>query len=100
MDCTTSSGMSLHGLNGDGSVVSTTGHLIDVVTLVIGMSSASTLGAPAGSVCQTTITAVINAPSTETRRSLAAITPLVRRSDPAGSVAGGLQRPGGSENLF
>ena len=71
----TSSGMSLHGLNGSGSVVSMTGHLIDVVTLVMGMSSAWTSGRLAGSACQTTITAATSAQSAESRRSLATITP-------------------------
>jgi hypothetical protein len=49
---------------------------MDVVTLVIGISVASTRTGPDGFDCQTTITAATSAHSADSRRSLATITPL------------------------
>src|SRR5690349_16295431 len=108
--------MSRHGSNGLGSVVSMTGHLMVVETLVSGRSVASScIGDEepgCRSVCQTTIIAATNAHNAQITRSLAAIAPpaiygrLCRRrsSDPAGSVAahaGRLKGNGGvNENMY
>ena len=109
----TSSGMSSHGSNGRGSTVSITGHLIVVDTsdrgAAVDRSSTLPLAAgPAGSVCQTTITAATSAHSADRTRSLATITPpAVSAAQPPnarptlpGSVAVRRSRRTGNKNMF
>ena len=104
MRWTTSSGMSRHGSNGLGSTVSITGHLIVVVTWVIGTSVASSRAGPApepagGAVCQTRITAATSADTAASRRALAPITPLQLESLPGVYKSAAAARTG-NENMF
>src|SRR5881628_518309 len=88
--CTTSNGMSSHGLNGLGSVVATIGLFIVVgVSIGAAVERNCTPGAATGAggaLWQTTTTAVSRAPNAASSRSLPTMTHPRVISSPAGSL--------------